>query len=65
MCQGMYGLASTARHAFISARYKAIDKAHDRLTELIGHEETDQLVSRLVDSTLAMCLIAQELKDVK
>ena len=38
--RGLYGLASVARHDFITARQKNIDACHARLPELIGGKAT-------------------------
>lgn len=39
--RGLTGLASVARHAFITARQTTIDQAHARLIELCGEKATD------------------------
>lgn len=62
MYRGMYGLAETARHAFISARYAVIDKAHSRLGELIGEEATP-LVSQMMDTIGVLIECEQALKN--
>lgn len=48
MQRGMYGFASgSARHSFIRARMDRIDEYHHKLTDTIGEQDADQLVSSL------------------
>jgi len=48
MQRGMYGFASgAARHSFIRARMDRIDEYHHKLTDQIGEQGADQLVSSL------------------
>ena len=39
--RGLYGLASVARHEFITVRQNNIDACHTRLREIIGEKATE------------------------
>ena len=48
MQRARYGFASgSARHSFIRARMDRIDEYHQELTDTIGEQDADQLVSNL------------------
>ena len=48
MQRGMHGFASgSARHSFIRARMDRIGECHHKLTDIIGEQDADELVSSL------------------
>lgn len=48
MRRGMTGLAfGTAKHAFIDARMRRVDRYHDQLAQYVGEQEATQAVCEL------------------
>lgn len=41
--QGLYGLAESARHAFITAKYNRIGELQEQLDDLVGHDQAMSL----------------------
>lgn len=50
--RGLAGVASVARHAFISARMHTIDQAHQRLLEICGPTATEIVCMALENADL-------------
>lgn len=44
---GLYGMAETASHAFISARYKRLGVLHDQLKNHVGDDEATTLLAAI------------------
>ncbi len=51
-CNGLNGIAMTARHAFISARYRRIDQLHTQLAAHVGKSTATQIVSEISDKIM-------------
>ncbi|HEU5226368.1 MAG TPA: hypothetical protein VFU49_01060 [Ktedonobacteraceae bacterium] len=48
--QGLYGLASVGRHAFLTARQENIAGLHQQLQSVVGQHEAIKLLAETLDT---------------